>query len=434
MYNVMDDFRAGRQARQAADEQNYIQERRALEDPFKDRELKRTDDARAALVAKNGVEAGDPTAYGQVEGINQRRELHPTAVKQADATLEQTGVETTGMRQDNTKQLGDEARAAGLRTLALMQNSPDPTRIPPAVIAEAGTNPASYANLVKMWADAPDKDQFYKAIRGSLEGPEKVTGTISGYDSKGKPVTVKQGSFDQAGPMDNFSTVDEQKRESDEKTAQEQRSLTRAQAQRALTPPGSAGKISPQDRAAAIVRVGRLADDTLSLIAEATRNGWFPGEQQDGFTRAGAMAANNTGIVGEMWQGLMDPKAATLRSTIKTNTAALLREYVKALGITGGSINSNFELQNIQQVINNAGSSGEAQLAAMQQVKEMMADPNIAQRVIAAENGRMADLSAKGLVEDQNGNVVPYGQSGGSSVAADRRADLASRYDLGGTD
>ena len=58
-------------------------------------------------------------------------------------------------------------------------------------------------------------------------------------------------------------------------------------------------------------------------------------------------------------------------------------------------------------------------MEAMEQVEMLLSDPAFEARVLAAEGQAQAAAA-----------VAPIQ----SSVAEDRRADLASRYDLGGTD
>lgn len=396
MYNVMDDFRAGRQGRQAAEEQNYIQARRLIEDPLKDRDANRVDAARQANVAEYGVKAGDPTSYGQLEGIKQRGEMHPIAVKQAEATLDQTGVTTEGMRADQANTLGERERAAAVRTLDAIEASGATTpqeiaqRIPPAMLAQLGTDPKKFPQLLETLGQFPDLATGLRSIRDGLMGQEKVTGTISGYDAEGNPITIKQGSRDKPGVMEGFSPVDEAARAQAARLGEANIEATRALSnQRNRPPAGRAGAVTPQQAAAAAARATMLIDEAMGFVAEGARKGYIPSENQDAFTRAGAQLANIP-LVGPALQGAMDPKAQTLRDNITGKTNALLREYTKAMGIMSTSINSNFELQNIQAIIRNADSSAEAQLEALGTVKQLLADPAFAERVLAAEGATAA--------------------------------------------
>lgn len=420
MYNVMDDFRAGRQSRQAAEEQNYIQQRRTVEDPYKDAEMKRVAAARQAVVDKNGVEFGDTEVAQRAQNINFDRELQPTKVKQGEATLAETQERTTGLKQDNEKQLGDEARAAGLRAIDLMEASPDPTKIDPAQLAAIGTDPSKFGQVLKMWSEAPDKAVFFKGMRDMLQGQETVTGTISGYDANGKPVTIKQGSRDDPGVMENFSAVDQAQRAATLAGTQATTEATRALANQRNNPTAGKGKqLTPEQRMAQQFRVKTLVNGIKGKIAEGARTGALMSEEQDLWTQTGAWFANNIPILSEAAQNIADPSAQVLRDGIKSGVSALLREYVAAMGIGVGSISSNFELQNVQQIINNAGSNAQAQMAAMEQVEMLLSDPAFEARVLAAEGQAQAAAA-----------VAPIQ----SAVAEDRRADLASRYDLGGTD
>jgi hypothetical protein len=318
------------------------------------------------------------------------------------------------MRQDNEKQLGDETRAAALRGLDAMEalNPKDASdlaqRFTPAMAAAVGINPQNFPQLLEMAQQFPDMPTFFKSMRDGFMGQEKVTSTVSGYTPDGKPITRAIGDRQKPGDLEDFVPVDEQARAANI-------ALTKAQTARALMPPGGGRGRSPEDIAAGQYRMGILVTNVKAKIAEGARTGALMSEGQDPFERAGAWLATSLPIVSEAYQNITDPKAQGLRDEIKSGVAAMLREYTKALGIMSGSINSNFELQNIQQIINNAGSSAEAQMAAIEQVEMLLADPNFAIRVLEAEGMSQA----AGMTE------TPMTQ---------RRPDVDAKYGLGNTD
>jgi hypothetical protein len=258
-------------------------------------------------------------------------------------------------------------------------------------------------------------------MRDGFVGQEKVTSTISGYDADGNPITRAVGDRQKPGNLENFVPIDEAARAQAARMGEANITATNALANQRNTPRAGSGKaLTPEQKAAQQVRIDTLISGIEGKIAEGAREGYLMSTEQDGFTQAGAWLANSIPLLSEGFQNIADPKAQVLRDGIKSGVAALLREYVAAMGIGVGSISSNFELQNVQQIINTAGSNAEAQMAAMQQVRSLLMDPAFEARVLAAEGATQAA-----------GAVAAPAQP---SIAPDRRADLASRYDLDGTD
>lgn len=88
MANLYRAFREGQEGRRAQDEANYIAQRRKVQDPLADAQAARVAAAQAALVDEYGVKAGDPTSYGQVEGIEQRRAAAPVELEANQLALQ----------------------------------------------------------------------------------------------------------------------------------------------------------------------------------------------------------------------------------------------------------------------------------------------------------------------------------------------------------
>lgn len=411
-YNVIPTIISVKEDRRAQDEANYISQRRAIEDPRADRQANRVDAARQAGIDQYGVLAGDPTSYGQLEGITQRKELHPLEVEGKQASNESTRTTTEGNKADNAAKLDARAREAASRTLDAIDASGAQTvadvaqKFPPAVLAQLGTDPAKFPDLLKHLQEYPDLKTGIKTLRDGLLGAEKVDSIQTGLVD-GKPVMYGVGERQAPGvlpvaPDDRMHGLNVQAKEAEIAAA-------RALANQRNTPkPGKGAAVRDPK---AVERVNSLVDEAMGLVAEGARKGYIPSEQQDQVTRGGAQAAQ-TPVIGPLVQGLVAPEAQTTRDKITGTTNAILREYVKAMGIGVGSINSNFELQNIQSIIDNAGSSAEARLRSLARVKELLGSDEFAAKVLAAETGGAAPVEAP---------AAP-------SVHPDRRAELDAKY------
>ncbi len=418
-YDVSGNFIAGRQLRAADDERNYIAQRRAIEDPRTDARAAEVDAARAENIKQYGVQAADPVSYGQLKGIAQRDELHPIEVQQATTTLE-------GSQADNTAKIDARGREAAVRTLDAIEASGATTpqevaqRIPPAMLAQLGTDPAKFPQLLETLGQFPDLKTGIGALRDGLLGQEKVDSIQSGIDpATGKPVYYGVGERQKPGAL----AITPDDRMFDLERRQAEASI--ASANRANRPSGTASTAAAAkaaDKAGAAARATALVDEAIALIEDGARNGYIPSNEQDLATRAGAVVATGLGQVpgiGGVVKGAqrtLDPKAQGVRDQVEGTTNAILREYVKALGITGGSINSNFELQNIQSIIDNAGAGAEARIRALQRVKELISNDSTAERILAAEG--------KGSRPTQTQNAT-------GAVPADRKAALAAKYGFG---
>lgn len=406
-YNVIGSFMQGQEGRRAADEANYIAQRRAIVDPRTDRQAADLEAARAANIAKYGVQAADPTSLGQLEGIQDRRDLKPGVMEQQGLTTESMKLGNAGQGLSNTStQLSNEgvidarARDAASRTLDAIEESGATTvqeiaqRIPPAVMASFGTDPAKVPQLLETLASFPDLKTGIAAMRDGLLGNEKVTATLTGMGPDGKPIYFNQGDRASTGAVQGV-TPGGPNDDLNRQLLAAQVEATRALANQRNTPAApKAGTKTPEQMQQAAARATMLIDDAMALVAEGARKGYIPSNAQDGMTRGGAQAAQLP-IIGPLVQGVVSPEAQTLRDQITSKTNALLREYTQAMGIMSTSINSNFELQNIQSIIDNAGASAETRLEALATVKQLLSDPQFATRVLAAEGAAAAPATGQ---------------------------------------
>jgi len=417
-YNVIGSFVQGQEARRAADEQNYIEARRKIEDPLKDRQLTRTDAARQSLVDQYGAQAGDPTSYGQVRGVQRADELQPLEVEGKKLSNEGQGITNESAKADNQFNVGERERAAAGRVLAGLANSGVTnvdeaaayfSSIPPEVLAQSGTDPAKIPQLLEQLKQFPDFQQGVRAMRHTMGTPERVSQVVSGIGKDGQPVNMAIGEDQAPGALD--VTPDGRARDQAYRLGEANIEATRALTNQRNRPPAAkVGAKSPEQIAQAAARASMLVDDAMGLIAEGARKGYIPSENQDAFTRAGAQLAGIP-LIGPALQGFADPQAQTLRDSVTGKTNALLREYTQAMGIMSTSINSNFELQNIQAIIRNADSSAEAQLEAMRTVKSLLSDPAFAERVLAAEVGAAA-TAPTGPIQLDAGGSLQEGENG----------------------
>jgi len=378
MYNVMDDFRSGRAARQESNNQNYIADRRAIEDPYKDAELKRVNDARNALVAK-GVEFGDPDAARTVQTTQFEAQKQPGELAQQAATLDQTKATTDETKVDTTKKIGDETRAAALRGLDAMEalNPKDVAdlaqRFTPSMAASLGINPQAFPQLLEMAKQFPDMPTFFKSMRDGFMGQEKVTGTISGYDAQGKPITINQGDRDKAGVIPGFSTVDQRAADDAHRLSVASAEATRALGVQRLT--GKPGATTPEQAAAQEVALFSTIDDMRNQLNTAVQSGAIPNSDTD--------------VISNLWTGdnpigrfigsLTGDKKEEMRRTIDDTTTMLLTNIINAPGMSSRLFDTEGEKKMWRDMLGGGGSYG-ARWAAIDKFQRWaearLADPS----------------------------------------------------------
>lgn len=412
-YNVIGSFIAGQEARRAADEQNYISERRKIEDPLKDKQASRVDAARQGLVDQYGVQAGDPTSYGQVRGTQRADDLHP-------AEVEQAGLRTTGMKLSNEgQQIGNDAaafKAAEAEKLAAREgmgrlyaamgaagvndrataNAWLAAQTPENLQRITGqpTDPAKIPQLLDQLDAAPEGfEAGLRAQRTALGNPEKFRQIITGMKD-GKPVyeaisdEQAPGTLDvrPGGPNDDL-----------------ERQLLQAQIGQANRANQPKGVVSPEDQAAKLDSLLFSIGDMKTVLGEASRSGAITNDQGDfvsnlfsGDNPAGRFVGQLTG----------DPKE-TLRTQIDNKATALLNALIHMDGSTSSRLFDSNAEKDLWLRSLGVGGSYQARLKAVEDferlAKARMADPRRAGR---------APLDAAGPAQQEQ----PTAQVGGGNL------------------
>ncbi len=431
MYNIWPTAIAVDTNKRAREEQNYIAQRRTVEDAREDETAKLSDAARAERIATYGAQGYDTVNLGQTEGIEQRRQLHPGAVEQQGATLEstragtkQTTVQTEGMVADNAAEAGQREREAAVRMLDAIEASGATTvqeiaqRIPPAMAAQLGTDPQKLPQLFEVLAQAPDLATGLKAMRDGLMGQETVTGTVTGIGPDGKPTFYNTGSRDKPGavagvkPDDRMFGLDaEGKRLSNEYIKAQtgymnERSRGGAAADAAQT---------PEQAAAAADALQGTINDMRTQLNDAVASGAITSSGPDADPIANLFSGDNPAgrFIGALTG---DPKEGQ-RKMIDDTATMLLTSLINSPGMSSRLFDSNAEKDTWTAMLGKSGSY-EARMEAINKFERFaqarLADPN---RI-----GRPA------LTATPAPGAAPAAPATAPTVSPARRAELDAMY------
>lgn len=392
MYNIWPTAIAVDTNKRAREEQNYIAQRRTVEDAREDETAKLSDAARAERIQTYGAQGYDTVNLGQTEGIQQRRELHPGAVEQQGATLEstradtkQTGVQTAGMEADNVAEAGKREREAAVRMLDAIEASGATSvqeiaqRIPPAMAAQLGTDPAKLPQLFEVLGQAPDLPTALKAMRDGLMGQETVTGTVTGIGPDGKPMFFNTGSRDKPGAVSGVAPDDRMfalNREGKALSNDYIRAQTGYMNERSRGGAAGADKQTPEQIAAAADALQGTINDMRTQLNAAVQSGAITSTGPDSDIVTNLFSGDNP--VGRFIGGLTgDPKEGQ-RKTIDDTATMLLTSLINSPGMSSRLFDSNAEKDTWTAMLGKSGSY-EARMEAINKFERFaqarLADP-----------------------------------------------------------
>lgn len=423
-YNVIPTILAARAENRATEEQNYIAQRRKVKDAQEDRTTGLANAAQDERLQKYGAQGYDTTNLGQIEGIQQRKDLHP-------AEVEQAGLRTTGMKTANDAsafQLGEaqaeSARAGAGRLYSAMQaagvkdrataNAWLAAQSPEGLQKITGqpTDPAKVPMLLDQLDSAPGGfEAGLRAQRQAMGTPERYRQIVTGIDPKtGKPV-MKAISEDQA-PGDIGVNPDDRDHDLD----MEAKRLANEQARANIkytnerTRGGAAGtKATPEEQAAKLDALMFSIGDTKTILGDASRSGAITNDQGDfvgnlftGDNPAGRFIGNLTG----------DPKE-TLRTQLDNKAQALLNALIHMDGSTSSRLfDSNSEKQGWLDALGVKGSY-QARLKAIEDFERLaqsrMKDPRRLNRAPLDSDQpkqQQQQAPAPGLSENEDGSYT----------------------------
>jgi hypothetical protein len=155
--------------------------------------------ARDALIGRYGVEAGDPVAYGQLEGIDQRRTMFDRGIENEDRDLQMQAAQRAAAVISQMRENGADEAAISQRLAAM----------PDAVFG--GPERAGQAReLALQYIDDPQA--LAGALSGELAGPQFGEANffdVDGEEVFGRPVFDSQGNIVDLEPLP-FQPVSEQ--------------------------------------------------------------------------------------------------------------------------------------------------------------------------------------------------------------------------------
>jgi len=171
---IFDMLNAGAAAGRARREEGYTNQRRAVEDPLKDQQLNRVNNARNAIVDTLGVEYGDPSTYSTAQQTDEN-------IQKLPGELELQGQQVT-QGKESIANTFNERELAGMTSMLYgvkraVQNG--------ATVEEALSS-IPQAGKAALRFTPEDEAQLIAGIGGD---PSRIDGLI---DTFGKPEVVKQ--------------------------------------------------------------------------------------------------------------------------------------------------------------------------------------------------------------------------------------------------
>jgi len=340
-------------------EEGYTNRRRAVEDPYKDRALARTDNARNAIVDMYGVAAGDPEAYSVAQGTDESVQKLPGELKLQDRqiTMNDQSIAATDREVEEaafTKKVGavknfitgaEQIAERGGDIGAYMSS------IPASVKAEMDWDEEDDAWLAETFATGGVEG--LRAARAALGDPDKVKELIElqGSDpARAEYATVSEGGVIRrtgenvyANPLD-----DEAKRA--------EIALRRAQADKARTAAGA-------DEEGGTGPVSELFDRAWGAITAAAEGGAYPSSGDQDFIRRtfrGFMASP----VGRGVATVGGTEGEELRDNVDAATSALRMLFIENPNITSRMFDTPAEQRALMKQLE-GGSSLESKVEAL---------------------------------------------------------------------
>jgi len=386
-YNVIPTIIAAKNEQRAQDEQNYIATRRTVKDKREDELAGLSDAARAERISKYGAQGYDTTNLGQTEGIDQRRQLLPGVIEQQGLTTEslrtsneQADVNLEDSKGDAAAKIGQREREAAMRTLDAIEASGATTvqeiaqLIPPAMMAQLGTDPAKAPQLFETLGKFPDLKTGINALRDGLSGQEKVTSTVTGIGPDGKPVLFGIGDRQKPGVVEGVrpgGPNDDLNRQ----LLAAQVEATKALANQRNTPKGAGADQTPEQAAAAGQALLDTIGDMKTQLNGALQSGAITSDRTDPITNM--FSGDNP--AGRFIAGLTGDPKETQRKQIDDTATMLLTSLINSPGMSSRLFDSNAEKDTWTAMLGKTGSY-EARIEAINKFERFaaarLADPS----------------------------------------------------------
>ena len=155
----------------------------------------RNDKAFNANLEEFGAQAGDPTATGQLVGIQQRRELAPFALREAQTNEDQAAADRLKAAQVNALQAVRKGVAGGVSAADTLSNLPPSFRQATGLTDEVVGELATAIDAEPGLADA-----MLEGLTGPRTGSTGRIRTLEGTDANGKRIAVVINPNDPSNP------------------------------------------------------------------------------------------------------------------------------------------------------------------------------------------------------------------------------------------
>lgn len=370
------DIVGNNQLRRQRDEElaaaRYDAERREVKD-------QRGDEAYSYLHELYGPAAGDPTTYGQVEGIEQRREMHPLQVQGAQLGLDDAN-------RDNARRAGL-AGIAGLRQYggdnpaAFLQG---PGRAASRAIADAiGADEAVVAE--KLLTDPSSVQMFEAMLQGGTD-PETIKQYLEGADqfyaagTRGTitPTGVKPAPSGSSTPWSIVAPGVAFNRATNQYSSDPSIVASvaggKGTVQYATTTATEQAKEDVQEpqRAQARAKVQQDINDMRRWLEHGKEHGAWSSTARGPLGNVGAVAAN--AIPGaEFAQQVMNPEAQRARDEVKSIIPRFAASIMAATNMGVRMLDTEKEYERFIAQVNRPGVAYEVQKSALDRLERTYA-------------------------------------------------------------
>lgn len=352
---VFDMLMAGSANNRARREQKYLEERRAIEDPYRDREFARQDTARNAIVDTYGVMAGDPVSYQSVQTTDERIQKLPgeLASQDLDNRIKEWGLD----ERVNQRSLGAMGNVALRVAEGLKAGTPAETTlagIPTNVKTALGLTPEDEAQIVSaIGGDAARAE----ALADVFRDPEKFQQLLEGEGPDGQPMYAVLGTRNTVTPLSGITPT--QPSELDIAEQQARIAATRALTTQRNTPkPAKAGE-APQDPG----DIQAMFDRTWDALDKAAGGGAYASSNDPDWLRRTLRGAGASDI-GRIIGGLTGAKQEELRDNVDAAVSGLRMLFIENPNITSRMFDTPAEQKALMKQLE-GGSSIESKIEAL---------------------------------------------------------------------
>lgn len=346
---------AGSANNRARREQAYVEERRAIEDPYRDRELARTDTARNAIVDTYGVMAGDPTSYQSVQTTDERIQKLPgeLASQDLDNRIKEWGLD----ERINQRSLG----AMGNVSLRVAEGlkvgrSAEETlaALPANVKTSLGITPDDEAQIVAAIGGDAARAQ---ALADVFRDPEQFQQLLTGEGPDGKPLYAALSNRNNVTPLSGITPTQPTALDIAEQEARI--AATRALATQRNTPKASKAGEEPQDPA----DIQAMFDRTWDALDKAAGGGAYASSNDPDWLRRTLRGAGASDV-GRILGGLTGAKEEELRDNVDAAVSGLRMLFIENPNITSRMFDTPAEQKALMKQLE-GGSSIESKIEAL---------------------------------------------------------------------